>query len=266
MKVFHIDSERSFRGGQRQILYLLEGLEKRGVENFLFCPGKSPLFERAEKNRKISVAMFGEFDIFSAYKIAKFINREKPAILHCHSAHALSVVIIARKLASHKPALIASRRVIFPIRCRKKYISADKIIAISGAVKISLEESGVPSSRTAIVYSGIKKRPVLPDESVTAKKRLGIESGVLTVAVVGALTKEKGHKIIIGAFGEILRRGLKLKLVIAGSGGLDKELRQYAADRGVADSVLFTGFRKDILQLLPAFDIVVNASESEGLG
>ncbi|MBA3066819.1 glycosyltransferase, partial [bacterium] len=113
MKVFHIDSEKTFRGGQRQVIYLLEGLQKRGIENFLFCPSQSPLFERAEKVKKIPVAMLCEFDIFSAFRIAKFINRENPDILHCHSAHALSVGLIAKKIASHKPALIAARRVIF---------------------------------------------------------------------------------------------------------------------------------------------------------
>jgi len=266
MKVFHIDSEKTFRGGQRQVLYLLEGLENRGIENLLFCPGKSSLFERAGKVRKISAPMCCEFDIFSACKIAKFINRETPDILHCHSAHALAVAIIAKKIASRKPVLIASRRVIFPIRCRRKYIMADRIIAISKAVKKTLEESGVPGTKIEIVYSGIKIKSPEGGASVFARERLGIKDDVLTVAVIGALTKEKGHNIIIRAVEDVLRRGVKLKLVIAGSGHLETELKQYAAERGIASNILFTGFRNDILELLPAFDIVVNAAESEGLG
>jgi len=262
-----MDSEKTFRGGQRQVLYLLEGLSKRGLDNFLFCPGKSPLFERAEKVRKIPAPMLCEFDIFSAYKIAKVINRENPDILHCHSAHALSIGLIAKKMASRKPALIASRRVIFPLRCRRKYIMADTIIAISKAVKKTLEESGVPATKIEIVYSGIKiKSPVADGASVFARERLGIKKDVLTVGVIGALTKEKGHNIIIRAVEDVLRRGLKLQLVIAGSGHLETELKQYAAERGIAASILFTGFRNDIVELLPAFDIVVNAAESEGLG
>ncbi len=266
MKVFHIDSEKTFRGGQRQVLYLLEGLSKRGVGNFLFCPGKSPLFERAEKVRKIPVPMLCEFDIFSAYKIAKFINRENPDILHCHSAHALSTGLIARKLASRKPSLIASRRVIFPIRCRKKYISTDKIIAISEAVKKTLEAAEISSSKIDVVYSGIKIRKSAADAAVFARKQLGIREDIVTVAVIGALTKEKRHDVVIRAASEVLRGGVKIKVIMAGSGDMEKKLKQYAAEKGMADSVLFAGFRKDILELFPAFDMVVNASESEGLG
>ena len=266
MKVFHIDSEKTFRGGQRQVLYLLEGLNGRGVENFLFCPRKSPLFERAGWVNKISAPMLGEFDIFSAFKISGHINREKPDIIHCHSAHALAVGLLAKKLSSFKPALVAARRVIFPLRCRKKYIMADRIIAISAAVKKSLEASGIAPVKIDIVYSGIRPSAASRDMETISRKLLGLKDGVFTIAVVGALTKEKGHSIIIDAVSEVLARGFKLELLIAGTGPEEKKLRRYATGKGIAENVLFAGFQKNILELFPAFNIVISASDSEGLG
>ncbi|MBA3066128.1 glycosyltransferase family 4 protein, partial [bacterium] len=117
-----------------------------------------------------------------------------------------------------------------------------------------------------VVYDGIKIMPAAENSSCFAREQMGISGDVFTVGDVGALTKEKGHEVIIRAAAAVLRRGIKLKLIIAGSGAMEKKLKKYVSEKNIEDSVLFTGFRKDILQLFPAFDIFVNASESEGLG
>jgi hypothetical protein len=43
----HLDAGRDFRGGQRQVLYLVQGLQQRGQRVLLCCPQRTPLFEQA---------------------------------------------------------------------------------------------------------------------------------------------------------------------------------------------------------------------------
>jgi len=266
MKVFHIDSEKTFRGGQRQVLYLLEGLKKRGVENFLFCPVKSPLFERAEKVRKIPAAMRGEFDIFSAFKIAKFINREKPDILHCHSAHALSAGVTALFFSKHKPKIIAARRVDFHIRCLKKYQRADRIITDSEAIKQILISDGVAADKMDVVYSGIKQEQYQNQDGGYLYKELGLNKEDIIIGNIAALTEEKDHLTLLKSAGIVAGRIKNVKFIIVGEGKLRRKLMNFSRNNGTRDNVIFTGFRKDALNFLKIFDVFAMSSKWEGLG
>jgi glycosyltransferase involved in cell wall biosynthesis len=65
---------------------------------------------------------------------------------------------------------------------------------------------------------------------------------------------------------EVIRKKGNIKAMIVGSGPLEDQLKNRAADLGILDDLIFTGFRKDIPDLLGVFDIFVTSSLSEGLG
>jgi len=266
MKVFHIDSEKTFRGGQRQVLYLLEGLNGRGVENFLFCPRKSPLFERAGTVNKIAAPMLGEFDIFSAFKISRRINREKPDIIHCHSAHALALGLLAKKLSSVKPALVAARRADFHIRCLKKYQRADRIITVSKAIKQILISDGIDESNIDVVYSGIKDDIFSGLSGEYLYKDLGIKKEDFVIGNVAALTEQKDHITLLKAAEIVVRDHPNAKFIIVGSGKLMEVLKTFVLEKGLKNNIILTGFRKDVMNFYKIFDIFAISSKWEGLG
>ncbi|MFH1957479.1 MAG: glycosyltransferase family 4 protein [bacterium] len=263
MKVFHIDSEKTFRGGQQQVLYLLEGLRKYGVENILICPGASPLFQRCSGVKKESAAMISEFDIFSAIKTAKLINAEKPDILHCHSAHALSVGVMARFFSKQKPKIIASRRVDFRIKSRRKYLSADKIITVSKAIKKILVKNGIPEGRIEVVYSGVELKS---READCLKKEFNLSEKDFIVGNVAALTHQKDHKTLLKAVSLLVRNNENLKFFIIGEGVLHNGLAKLSKELGISENVIFTGFRNDVANFYSLFGIFVSSSAWEGLG
>ncbi|MFH1352786.1 MAG: glycosyltransferase [bacterium] len=266
MKVFHIDSEKTFRGGQQQVLYLLEGLRKYGVDNILICPGASPLFQRSYGVKKESAAMRSEFDIFSAIKIAKLINVEKPDILHCHSAHALSVGVMARFFSKQKPKIIASRRVDFRIKSRMKYLSADKIIAVSKAIKKILVKDGIPEGKIEVVYSGVEQGKFKSREADCLKKEFNLSEKDFIVGNVAALTHQKDHKTLLKAVSLLVRNNENLKFFIIGEGVLHNGLVKLSKELGISENVIFTGFRNDVANFYSLFGIFVSSSAWEGLG
>jgi len=266
MKVFHIDSEKTFRGGQRQVLYLLEGLRRYGVENILICPGKAPLFQRCQEVKKESVAMRNEFDICSAIKIAKLINAEKPALLHCHSAHALSFGILARFFSKHRPKIIAARRVDFRIKSRRKYLSADKIITVSRAIKNILIGDGIPDEKIEVVYSGIERGRFDSVKAAHLKKEFNVSGNDFILGNVAALTSQKDHKTLLDAISLLVRDNDNLKFFIVGEGGLRNGLVKLSKSLGISGNVIFTGFRNDVVDFYSLFDIFVSSSTWEGLG
>jgi len=266
MKIFHIDSEKTFRGGQQQILYLLEGLRKYDVENILICPGKSPFFQRHSGVKKEPVAMRSEFDVFSAIKIAKLINAGKPDILHCHSAHALSAGILARFFSKHKPKIIAARRVDFRIKSRRKYLCVDKIITVSKAIKSILLEDGIPEGRIEVVYSGIDPGRFNSTKADYLKKEFNVSEKDFIVGNVAALTLQKDHKTLLDAISLLVPQNSNLKFFIIGEGVLHNGLVKLSKKLGISKNIIFTGFRNDVTNFYPLFRIFTASPAWEGLG
>jgi len=272
LKVFHLDSERTFRGGERQVLYLIEGLKEKGVENFLFCPENSHLFKDVDPTprhwwgvdvKKFPLSMRGEFDIFSAIKLSKFIKKFKPHILHSHTAHALSTAIIGKKLSGKNPKIIASRRVDFHIRSRKKYLQADRIIAVSNFVKKVLIEDGIPEEKIDVVYSGIDLADFVNLDGEYLKKEFNIRKDEFIIGNIAALTEQKDHETLLKGVSHL---EIDFKLFIVGEGHLRKKLERLSEKLKIKDRVIFTGFRKDARNFLKIFDLFVLTSKWEALG
>ena len=117
MKIAHINTEKTFRGGERQTFFLIKGLVDKGIENFLICNKNSSLKEKVEnilpKQNILEIPIKGEFDIFSIIKIRKFLKQNKVDIVHCHTSHAHLIGFFSSYNLPIK--IVVSRRVDFSI-------------------------------------------------------------------------------------------------------------------------------------------------------
>src|SRR5512132_3557077 len=164
-RILHVDSGRSWRGGQRQVFLLANGLRDLGYRTLVVAPTGSPLIRRAERAGLPSyrLTLRGEWDIRSARELRAVAGEWSAAIVHAHDARSHSIARLA--LLGKRTPLIVTRRVAFPPkRIRLKYRSGvDAFIAISHAVKVAMVKAGVPADRIEVVYSGVStphvKRP-----------------------------------------------------------------------------------------------------------
>jgi Glycosyl transferases group 1/Glycosyltransferase Family 4 len=141
MRVLHLDGGKELRGGQWQVLRLIEGLFKQGVESTLLARDGSPLFRLArEKGWRVE-----PLGVMRAMALAR-----KHDLVHAHDAHGHTVGAIA------SPAkLLVSRRVAFPVQSRLKYARARHYLAVSEFVQKVLIEGGVPEEKISVVYDGV---------------------------------------------------------------------------------------------------------------
>ncbi len=86
------------------------------------------------------------------------------------------------------------------------------------------------------------------------------------VGNVAALTAHKDHATLVDAMALLRPRMPEARLVIAGEGELRPALERRVRERGLADRVVFAGFRRDLDSLLPAFSVFCLSSQLEGLG
>lgn len=96
------------------------------------------------------------------------------------------------------------------------------------------------------------------------KKSIGIPDDCIMLLSVGEMIDRKNHEVIIRALGTLQNKNIYY--VICGKGPLKEYLLNLAAELGVADNVVFLGFRKDIPELCNTADISAFPSRIEGLG
>jgi glycosyltransferase involved in cell wall biosynthesis len=150
MRILHIDTGETLRGGQIQVLRLLAGLAARGVEVRLMGVAGSPLAREAAA-RGIETRALSWTSVWRESRWAELV--------HCHDAHAHTFAW----LASRTP-FVVSRRVAFPVKktwfSGKKYASARLFLCVSKAVAEVLQAAGIPEERLQVVYDGVDVPPV----------------------------------------------------------------------------------------------------------
>jgi glycosyltransferase involved in cell wall biosynthesis len=273
IRVLHVDSERTWRGGERQVLELMRRQRAMGDEPHLAAPESSALLQRAadEGFATHGASMRGTWDVASALRIASITRAIHPDVVHWHAARAHALGAIAA-LFARGPKRVLSRRVDFRVRgslgSRVLYaLPVDAIVAISDGVKKALVESGVNEGAIRVIPSGIDFAPFGGsfDRSAT-RARLGIRPEQVLAIQVAALAPHKSQTTLLQAAALLGARSPRLVVWIAGEGGLRDTLAEEHALLNLGDRVRFLGFREDIPDLLRAADLFVLSSYLEGLG
>jgi len=270
LRVLHVDTARTWRGGQNQVLLTARGMLERGHEVTLVCRAGGELLARAEAAgvRARSTRFQGDLGPLGILGLVRTLSETRPEIMQLHDPHAVSAGLVARRLAGSHARVFATRRVDFRLRSlpsRIKYRACDRVIAVSRAIALLLRQDGVPEARVRLVYEGVEDRtPVTGGAAVLAE--LGVPEGRPVVGNVAALTGHKDHATLIEATALLRERMPAVAVVIAGEGELRAPLEALVRERGLAQSVIFAGFRTDLDRLMPAFTVFCLSSHMEGLG
>jgi L-malate glycosyltransferase len=268
--VLHVDTARSWRGGQNQVLLTSLGMADRGHEVTLACRSGGELLARADAAgiRTRPARFQGDLGPFGILGLARALRETRPDVMQLHDPHAVSAGLVARKLCGSKARVIATRRVDFRLRSlpsRLKYRACDGVIAVSRAIADLLRADGVPDSRVRLVYEGVPDRAAVPG-GAEALAALGVPAGSLVVGNVAALTGHKDHATLIEATALLRERLPGVVVVIAGEGELRAPLEAQARVLGLSRNVVFAGFRTDLDRVMPAFTLFCLSSHMEGLG
>jgi glycosyltransferase involved in cell wall biosynthesis len=97
------------------------------------------------------------------------------------------------------------------------------------------------------------------------RRTLGLDSEDLVIGTVGRLVAVKNQAMLLEALALVRAQGVRFKAVLAGEGPLLDDLQAQAARLGLSDRVLLAGNRRDVPDMLAAYDVFVLSSLSEGL-
>ncbi len=158
----HVDTARTWRGGQNQVLLTVRGLRARGHEATVIAHPTGELRRRLlETNDLISLAPRTEMDVLAGWKLARLLQERQPDILHAHDAHAVAIAALAISFVrtSLPTRVVASRRVIFQLGqnvfSRWKYRQVDRFICASSFIQKVLTDDVISPKRLDVVYEGV---------------------------------------------------------------------------------------------------------------
>jgi glycosyltransferase involved in cell wall biosynthesis len=272
MLSLHIDTARTWRGGQNQVLLTVLGLRAMGHRAVLVAHGEGELYRRASEGPDlVPLAARNEVDLSAAWKLSRIIRQFDPSIVHAHDPHAVAMAGLALSFsASEARRLVASRRVDFHLQkhsfSRWKYRQVDLFIAASEAIREILVHDGIAGSQIVVVHDGIDVAKIgrLPAQEIHSE--LWLRRGTPVLVHVGALVGHKGQKFLVQAMPQVLHDVPDAHLVIFGEGELRPALERQIRDLHLEKHVLLAGFRPDVLQLMKSADLFVMSSVTEGLG
>ena len=268
----HIDTARGWRGGQSQVLHLVQGLRALGHRAALVAHPEGELLRRmSEGHDLLPIAARGEVDLSAAWRLSRVIKRLAPEVIHAHEPHAVAMASTALSILSPtpKPPLLASRRIASPMAknsfSRWKYSQIDCFIANSVAIRDRLVAEGIPRNRVAIVHEGVDVERIvrMPAANVTGEFYLPTHAPI--VGNVAALVPHKGHHHLIDAAALVVREVPDARFVIVGDGELRESLERQIHDKHLERHIFLAGFRPDALELTKGFDIFVVSSTVEGM-
>lgn len=246
----------------------------RGHTVILAVPPKSRLHELADREglgvEPVSLRLRRSVPLI--FTFLALIRKHRIQILNTHGSVDSWTASIAGRLSRQKPIIIRSRHKSTPFsrnfRHKVLYHMLPHAIVTSGeAVRtIFIREHGLDETRVVSIPTGVdlaRFRSSLPSRAIRAD--LGLSAGDFVVGTVGFVRYEKGMHYLIDAAGLVLSQHPDVKFVIVGEGPEEKNLKRKIEAMGLSQSIVFTGFRTDIPELLVSMDVFVLSSIEEGL-
>lgn len=272
MKILHISSAILWRGGERQLTYLLEGLLDKNISAQLVCPEHSVLSEYCKKNKLPykTLPRASGISLKWAIRVARLIKEEKFDIIHAHDSKSHTVCVLSNILCGMKVPVIIHRKVLFPVgknlfsRYKYRHPCVKGFICVSVAVE-NVVKAVAPRKKFFVINDCIDIHKYDHFESAFyLESHFPKTASHYKIGYIAALTKEKDHITFIKAAGEIHASHPDTSFFIIGDGPLKNELTEMVGKMKLQDSVIFTGFIHPVDPVIKELDLLLFTSVSEG--
>jgi len=217
--------------------------------------------------------------LVTLFKLYRLMRRQKPHIVHTHTATAGLLGRLAARLAG-VPVIVHTfhghvlRGYFGPILSEglvwmERFLArlSDRIVTVSEGQRRELAGYGVaPLEKITVVPLGFELESLLACESHRGELRreLGLADDNKLVGIVARLVPIKNHRLFLQAAQVVAEAVPQARFLVVGDGELREELEAYACDLGLDGKILFTGWRRDLARLYADLDVVALTSINEG--
>lgn len=265
MKILQVNTEKTWRGGERQTLYVCQGLATAGCQVELLCREGYPLAEQAK------AAGITTHEVSNHRASFSFMAKKgrQYDVIHAQSAKAQTNAVASKPF--HKRPVVYTRRVDFTVKgqlSKWKYHQTDKLVAISEAIKDIMQRQGFTD--ISVIPSVIKQQEldIKRAQKITEKlSPTAIQSGdKKIVATIAAMVPHKDPLTLIAAIAELKKLRSDFTFLHFGDGKLKPEVEKAIVANNLQDTYHMMGYVDKVEDFYSIFDVFVMSSQEEGLG
>jgi len=142
----------------------------------------------------------------------------------------------------------------------------DAIISVSQLIYDEIEKKKSIRTLHEVIHNAILLSDYKPNGNrMLYRKKLSVNDGEILIGAIGRLSPEKGCLELIDIFHSVQKKLKNIKLAYIGEGPLEGQLREAAAEHGLTERIIFTGYQNSIQPWYEALDVFVSPSQTEGL-
>ena len=268
------NSAKTWGGGEKWHYDIATRLHAKGYKVIVITNKKSELFLRLSeseiKTYSVKISNYSFLNPFKAKKVAAILKNEHVSTIIINLPSDLKVAgPVSRKAGVTK--VIYRRGSAIPIKNKlsnrilfKNYI--DEIIANSEATKntiLSNNPTLFDKNKINVIYNGI----ILDEKEIDNVNPIYTrKNNELIIGNAGRFVKQKNHPFLIQLVSKLKEENINSKLLLAGSGKLESDIRALVKQLNVEDKIVFTGFIENIDNFMESIDIYILPSLWEGFG
>ena len=291
IKIFLLIARLNIGGAALQVIDLTKLLDKEKFEVSLVtgCEGKdegnmlSLLGEEEVKPILIpelgrEISLLDDLKAFA--KLFFLIRREKPDIVHTHTAKAGTLGRLAAKLVGAPVIIHTFHGHIFhsyfgPLKTKiflliERFLSlfTTRIITISPAQRKEILELGIGNKKKVVCIPlgfDLSKFLDCQEKRGELREELGLSESHLLIGIIARLVTIKGHTYFFEAAKMILDQMKTARFIVVGDGELREEFKELVKKLKIEEATFFLGFRSDLDRVYAGLDLIVLSSLNEGL-
>ncbi|OMP30418.1 glycosyltransferase family 4 protein [Mangrovimonas sp. DI 80] len=278
MRLIQFTASNGWRGHEQKIIYLYEAFKKYGYveDQWIMCPEDSEVYRVASsKNMQIIPYNYKkEYDLGLAKDIKRICEKHRVDVMLIHSSKAHTLAVMSKLFYRLETSLVLCRTLIKRVdtnvlrKWKYNYDGIEKIICVSQPVVESLKPAVKNHDKFCVVGSvtDIEKFPKQAPIGILHEE-FNIPKDLKIIGNIAEFTGFKDHYTWVDTV-EILvnRNNIKAKYILVGKGSLEEDIRNYVAQKGLSEHIIFAGFRKDIPNILPEFNLFMFTSNNEPTG
>ncbi|BBM84811.1 GT4 family glycosyltransferase PelF [Candidatus Uabimicrobium amorphum] len=212
-------------------------------------------------------------DISVPRKIARICRQNKIDIIHCHQYTPYFYGCLSRIFFSspkliftehgrHYPDIVSTKR-----QCANQFLNllTNTIVGVSQfPVESLVKKEKLPQKKMQVIYNGIdisRLNTRRPKKEMLHE--LGIAQEDKIVGFVGRIHPIKDPLMLLRAFCKVHKKCPQAKLIFVGDGEMMKECQEFVSQNNLEERAMFLGLRRDVLDIMQVFDVLVLSSLSE---
>lgn len=284
MKIVILTRSLNYGGAERQLITLARGLHERGhgvVFSVFYSGGPLQKDLEAAGVPVYSLNKHGRWDVFGfVYRLARFIRRERPDILHSYLCIPNMLAVLLSPLVPRMLVVLGVGAAFmdltrydwlaqptYRLECLLSVFS-DLVIVNSHAGFKYATQNGFPEEKMLVIHNGIDTERFRPDREAGLMLRAewGVKGEEKLIGLVGRLDPMKDHPVFLQAAALLVRHFSNLRFVCVGGGpeSYKNQLIEQSYQLGLDDRIIWAGEQADMPAVYNALDIKVLSSYGEG--